>query len=151
MTADTDKLISYLYDIDNKKVISILQKNGIFINKSNPTKEDVLSEVNSITNNIKLINILYSINFIIDKYKEQKSKNREFSVVKLKKQIQDYIYVINELKNREVGYKKNLMLDDTNTRQFEKYTKEWADVQDKIKMLSNQLRELSKKLPKNFM
>lgn len=147
----TDKLIVQLYDIDNKKVISILQKNGIFINKANPTKEDVLSEVNSITNNTTLVNILYSINFNIDKYKEHKSNNRDFSVVKLRKQIQDYIYVINELKNREVGYKKNLMLEDTNTRQFEKYTKEWADVQDKIKMLSQQLRDLSKKLPKNFL
>lgn len=147
----TDKLIVQLYDIDNKKVISILQKNGIFINKSNPTKEDVLSEVNSITNNTTLVNILYSINFNIDKYKEHKSNNRDFSVVKLRKQIQDYIYVINELKNREVGYKKNLMLEDTNTRQFEKYTKEWADVQDKIKMLSQQLRDLTKKLPKNFL
>jgi hypothetical protein len=43
------------------------------------------------------------------------------------------------------------MSEDTNTRNFELYTKEWADTQDKIKMLSQQLRELSKNLPENLL
>lgn len=147
---EIERLGIELYNIDNKRVISILQKNGIFIYKQNPTKEDVVICLNNIVNTRVLDRVIYSFNYMIIKFKQERAKNKDFSILKIKKQIEDYVYVINNLKNKEITYKKNLMIEDTNTMLFEKYSQEWADIQDKIKLLTAQLKELTKKLPKYF-
>ena len=146
-------LIFEICNYDFLYLITYFQKYGVYDNADTPTRDNVVKFFNS---NIwwnalsykKQTTIYSELKNILSYFRAKHGFDRNFTRASIQKKINDYNLIIADLKNKSFDYKKILSsLDPTqNISQFENYTSQWAEVQDKIKFLSSEVKKFKTQL-----
>ena len=137
------KIIDGIAIYDWKKLIKYFQSKKLYNNLEQPSKQNVLNYLKD----INLYNNLTNKQLEIIKF-ELNNIYTNYYKLNLEKKIFDYIYTINELKQQSIDYRKkvNSIDSDIEKVKFEKFTKQWGEIQEKILFLSNEVRKFKKLL-----
>lgn len=151
MYAQIYALIWEISNYDWKFLISHFQYHKIYNNLESPTRENVIKFFRNQTwwNNLtekKQNTIYHELKNILSYFQKTHGLDRNFFRVGIQKKISDYNIEISKLKTKAFDYRKRLAsLDPTNDiTTFEIWTQQYADTQNKIKFLVQEVKNFKK-------